>query len=115
MLVAIDKMTINPVSDEILGPVPLTTVPENFLTFWTDSPKILFLQVQAQFGTKRITSSRQGSQIVMLCFLKMLPEGSWIAELYIALRRCLIQIYALSDFQKCQALQSLPILPNQRP
>ena len=42
----------------------------------------------------------------MLCFLKMLPADSWIAEPYEAMRRCLIQMYPLSDFQKCQVLQS---------
>jgi len=37
------------------------------------------------------------------------------ADPYEALRRCLIQIYTLSNFHRYQALQSLPFLSNKRP
>ena len=42
--------------------------------------------------------------------VRKLPANS-----YQALRRHLIQIYTLSDFQRYQALQSLPLLFDQHP
>ena len=58
---------------------------------------------------------------MLLLFLKILPTGFWIwfepppADPYAALRRRLIQMYSLSDFQRYQALQSLPLMSDHRP
>ena len=37
--------------------VSLTTVSIKLLTFWTDYPKVWFLQAEAQFSIKRVTTS----------------------------------------------------------
>ena len=46
----------------------------------------------------------------LLDLVKAPPDDS-----YEALRRRLIQMYSLSDFQHYQALQSFPVLSDQRP
>ena len=102
-------------------PVHLTTVSVKLPTFWTDSPEVWFLQAEAQFENKRITSSRtkfthcvaalpQDVACRLLDLVRAPP-----AEPYEALRSRLIQMYTLSDFQRYQALQSLPLLSDQRP
>ena len=45
-------------SDVPLSAVPLTTVSVKLPTFWTDSPEVWFIQAEAQFENKRITTSR---------------------------------------------------------
>ena len=102
-------------------PVPLMIVSVKLPTFWMDSPEIWFLQAEAQFENKRITSSRNKftccvaslSQDVACRLLDLVRAPT--ADLYEALRSRLIQMYTLSDFQRYQALQSLPLLSDQRP
>ena len=45
-------------SDISWSEVPLTTVSVKLPTFWTDSPEVWFIQAEAQFEVKRITTSR---------------------------------------------------------
>ena len=45
-------------SDVPLSAVPLTTVSVKLPTFWTDSPEVWLIQVEAQFEVKRITVSQ---------------------------------------------------------
>jgi len=108
--------------DEVMqGAVPLTTVSVKLPSFWTDSPEVWFLQAEAQFENKRITSSRtKFTHCVaalpqdVACRLLDLVRAPPV-EPYEALRRRLIKMYTLSDFQRYQALQSLPLLSDQRP
>ena len=101
--------------------VPLTTVSIKLPTFWTDSPEVWFLQAEAQFENKRIVTSRTKfthclaalPQDVACRLLDLIRSPP--AEPYEALRSRLIQMYTLSDFQRYQALQSLPLLSDQRP
>ena len=102
-------------------PVPLTTVSVKLPTFWTDSPEVWFLQAEAQFKNKRITLS-QTKFTHCIAFLphdvacRLLDLVSAApSDPYKALRRRLIQMYTLSDFQRYQALKSLPLLSDQRP
>ena len=108
-------------SDLSQSAVPLTTVSINLPTFWTDSPEVWFIQAEAQFKVKRITTSRtkfnhcltalpQDVAFQLLDLVRAPP-----ATPYEALRSCLIQMNMLSDFQRYQALQSLPLLSDQRP
>lgn len=114
-------MPEGPVSDEVSAHMPLTTVSVKLPTFWTDSPEVWFIQAEAQFENKRITSSRtkfthcvaalpQDVACRLLDLVRAPP-----ADPYEALRRRLIQMYSLSDFQRYQALQSLPLMSDQRP
>lgn len=105
----------------VLDPVQLTTISVKLPTFWTDSPEVWFIQAEAQFENKRITASRTKfthcvaalPQDVACRLLDLVRSPP--AEPYEALRRRLIQMYTLSDFQRYQALQSLPLLSDQRP
>ena len=108
-------------SDVPPSAVPLTAVSVKLPTFWTDSPEVWFIQAEAQFEVKRITVSRtkfnhclaalpQDVACRLLDLVRAPP-----ADPYEALRNRLIQMYTLSDFQRYQALQSLPLLSDQRP
>ena len=107
--------------EEVAAQLPLTTVSVKLPSFWTDSPEVWFLQAEAQFENKGITVSRtkfthcvaalpQDVACRLLDLVRAPP-----ADPYAALRRRLIQMYSLSDFQRYQALQSLPLLSDQRP
>ena len=109
-----------PGSDMIEAAIPLTTVFVKLPSFWTDSQEVRFLQAEAQFEVKRITASHtKFTQCVAslpqdvafrLLDLVFAPP----AKPYEASRRRLIQMHSLSDLQRYQALQSLPLLYDQR-
>ena len=108
-------------SDLSQSAVPLTSVSVKLLTFCTDSPEVWFIQAEAQFEVKRIITS----QTKFYHCLNALPQDVACRLLdldrappaapYKALRSRLIQMYTLSDFQRYPALQSLPLLSDQRP
>ena len=84
-------------------------------TFRTDSPEIWFIQVEAQYENKRITSSCTKfthclAALVqdVACRLLYLVRAPPAAP-YEALRSRLIRLYTLSD------LPILPLLFDQRP
>ena len=52
-------MPEQPDNEGMQGSVPLTAVTVKLPSFWTDSPEVWFLQAEAQFENKRITSSRK--------------------------------------------------------
>ena len=112
-------MTEEPVSDMIKVAIPLTKVCETSI-LWTDSQEVRFLQAEAQFEVKRITASHTKftqfvaslSQDVAFRLLDLVCAPP--AKPYEVLRRRLIQMHSLSDLQRYQALQSLPLLYEQR-
>ena len=104
-----------------LVPLPLTTFSVKLPNFWTDSPEVWFIQSEAQIENKQITTSRtkfthcvavlpQDVACRLLDLVRAPPADS-----YEALRRWLIQMNSLSDFQHYQALPSFPVLSVQRP
>ena len=109
-----------PGSDMIEAAIPLTTVFVKLPSFWTDSQEVRFLQAEAQFEVKRITASHTKftqcvsslPQDVAFRLLDLVCAPP--AKPYEASRRRLIQMHSLSDLQGYQALQSLPLLYDQR-
>ena len=95
-------------SDVIQTAGPLLTV--SVILFWTNSLEIWFIQAEAQFENKRATPTctkfthcdaalPQDVACRLLDLVRAPP-----AEPYEALKRRLIQMYSLSDFQRYQAL-----------
>ena len=103
------------------GQLSLTTVSIKLPTFLTDSPKVWFLQAKAQFAIKCVTdfpdqvSSMRAAlpQDVATRLIDLISNPT--ADPYTTLRTRLIQMYTLSNFQRYQALQSIPVLTDQRP
>mgnify|MGYP000876348990 CR=1 FL=1 len=101
--------------------VSLTTVSIKLPTFWTDSPEVWFLQAEAQFAIKRVTASLTKfhhcvaalPQDVATRLIDLIRSPP--ADPYSTLRARLVHMYTLSDFQRYQALQSLPVLTDQKP
>jgi len=89
-------------------PIPLTTISMKLPTFWTDSPEVWFIQAEASQTKFRncVAALPQDVACRLLDLVRAPPVDS-----YEALQRRLIQ----SDFQPYQALQSLPLLSDQRP
>ena len=97
-------------SDVIQTAGPLTTVSVILPSFWTNSLEIWFIQEEAQFENKKTTPTctkftycvaalPQDVACRLLDLVRAPP-----AEPYEALKRRLIQMYSLSDFQRYQAL-----------
>jgi len=103
------------------GQGSLTTVSIKLPTFWTDSPEVWFLQAESQFAIKRVTASMTKfhhcvaalPQDVATRLIDLIRNPS--ADPYTALRARLVNMYTLSNFQRYQALQSIPVLTDQRP
>ena len=105
----------------IQGAIPLTTISVKFLSFWTNSLEVWLIQAEAQFEKKKIRSTRSKFTHCVAalpqdvaCRLLYLVQGPLVKP-YKALRRCVIQMYSLRDFQIDQALQRLPFLFDQCP
>ena len=105
----------------IQGAIPLTTISVKFLSFWTNSLEVWLIQAEAQFEKKKIRSTRSKFTHCVAalpqdvaCRLLDLVQGPLVKP-YKALRRCVIQMYSLRDFQIDQALQRLPFLFDQCP
>ena len=106
-------------SDDTQSAIPLRMVSVKLPTLRTNSPEVWFIQAQCE--NKRVTTS----QTKFTHFLAELPQDVACRLLdlvrappaapYKAVRSCLIQMFTLSDFQRYQALQSLPLLSDQRP
>lgn len=113
--------TNNEVSSPPDGQLSLTTVSIKLPTFWTDSPEVWFLQAEAQFAIKRVTTSLTKfhhcvaalPQDVATRLIDLIRNPT--SDPYATLRTSLIQMYTLSNFQRYQALQSIPVLTDQRP
>ena len=89
-------------------------------TFWTDSPKVWFLQAKSQFAIKRVTTSLTKfhhyvaalPQDVATRLIDLIRDPT--ADPYTTLRASLVQIYTLTNFQRYQA-KMLILLPEQGP
>lgn len=99
----------------------LTAVSVKLPTFWTDSPEVWFLQAECQFENKKIVVSKTKYNHVMA----VLPQDvscrlldlirSPPADPYEQLKKRLIEMYTMNDFQRYLAMMSLPSLSDQRP
>ena len=101
-----------------MGQVSVTILSIKLPTFWTDSPEVWFLQAESQFAIKNVTTSLTK----FYHCIAALPQDDVTrlidlvrrTEPYAALRSLLVQMYTLSNFQRYQALQSIPVLTDQR-
>ena len=91
-------------------------------TFWPDTAEVWFAQADAQFAIRNLTSSKTkfyhavavlpqevASQILDL--IRAPPSG----DPYGVLRERLITLYTLNDYQRFEALVSLPLSGDQKP
>jgi len=106
--------TNNEVSSPPDGQLSLTRVSVKLPTFWTDSPEVWFLQAEAQFGIKRVTTSLTKfhhcvavlPQDVAIRLIDLILKPT--SDPYATLRTRFIQMYTLSNFQRYQALPEYP-------
>ena len=78
-------------------------------TFWTDSPKVWFLQAESQFAIKPVTTFLTKfhhcvaalPQDVATHLIDLVCNPP--ADPYATLRACFVQMYTLSNFQRYQA------------
>ena len=116
-------------TDDALFPAPADAVPVvassavhmKLPTFWPDAAEVWFVQADAQFAIRSISSSKEkfyhavavwpqevASQILDL--IGAPPQG----EPYKVLRERLIKLYTLNDYQRFEALVSLPLPGDQK-
>ena len=90
--------------------------------FWPDAAKVWFAQADAQFAIRSVTVRKTkfyhavailpqdvASQILNL--IRPPPAG----DPYRVLHECLIMLYTLNDYQRLEALVSLPHSGDQKP
>ena len=100
----------------------LNTVSVKVPAFWPDSAEAWFIQTEAQFALKGVTVSltkfyycvsafNQETANQVLDLIKAPPvEGP-----YEALKRRLLKLFALDDFQRYEAISSLPLSGDMKP
>ena len=90
--------------------------------FWPDSAEAWFVQVEAQFALKGATASltkfyycvssfNQETSNQVLDLIKSPPSS----EPYEALKQRLLKLFALDDFQRYEAISSLPLSGDMKP
>ena len=117
-------------TDDALFPSPADAIPVvassavhiKLPTFWPDAAEVWFAQADAQFAIRNISSSKTkfyhavavlpqevASQILDL--IRAPPLG----DPYEVLWEGLIKLYTLNDYQRFEALVSLPLSGDQKP
>ena len=100
----------------------LNTVSVKVSPFWPDSAEAWFIQTEAQFALKGDTASstkfyycvssfNQETANQVLDLIKSPPSD----ELYEALKRRLLKLFALDDFQRFEAISNLPLSGDTKP
>ena len=100
----------------------LNTVSVKVPAFWPDSAEAWFVQVEAQFALKSVivsltkfyycvSSFNQETANQVLDLIKSPPSS----EPYKALKQRLLKLFALDDFQRYEAISSLPLSGDMKP
>ena len=100
----------------------LNTVSVKVPAFWPDSAEAWFMQVETQFALKGVTTSlmkfyycvssfNQETANQLLDLIKSPPSS----EPYEALKKRLLRLFALDDFQRYEAISSLPLSGDMKP
>ena len=100
----------------------LNTVSVKVPAFWPDSAEAWFVQVEAQFALKGVTTSltkfyycvssfNQETANQVLDLIKSPPSS----KPYEALKKRLLRLFALDDFQRYEAISSLPLSGDMKP
>ena len=100
----------------------LNTVSVRVPPFWPDSAEAWFIQTEAQFALKGVTASsmkfyycvssfNQETANQVLDLIKSPPSD----EPYEALKRRLLKLFALDDFQRFEAISNLPLSGDTKP
>lgn len=100
----------------------LNTVSVKVPPFWPDSAEAWFIQTEAQFALKGVTASstkfyycvssfNQETANQVLDLIKSPPSD----EPYEALKRRLLKLFALDDFQRFEAISNLPLSGDMKP
>ena len=90
--------------------------------FWLDAAKVWFAQADAQFAIRNVTVSKtkfyhavsvlpQEVASKILDLISAPPAG----DPYGVLDECLIMLYTLNNYQRFEALVSLPLSGDQKP
>ena len=108
------------VADADLLPPPSVPVAANVAlklpVFWPKAAEVWFAQADAQFAIKSITVSKtkfchwvaslpQDVSAQILALIRAIPAG----DLYEVLKEHLTTLYSLNDYQRFEALVSLPL------
>ena len=100
----------------------LNTVSVKVTPFWPDSAEAWFIQTEAQFALKGVTASstkfyycvssfNQETANQVLDLIKSPPSD----EPYEALKRRLLKLFPLDDFQRFEAISNLPLSGDMKP
>ncbi len=100
----------------------LNSVSVKVPAFWPDSAEAWFVQVEAQFALKGVTSSttkfyycvssfNQETANQVLDLIKSPPSS----EPYEALKTRLLKLFALDDYQRYEAISNLPLSGDMKP
>ena len=111
---------------DLLAPPSVPAVAANVAlklpVFWSEAAKVWFAQADAQFAIRSITVSKtkfyhavaslpQDVAAQILDLIRAPPAG----DPYGVLRERLITLYSLNDYQRFEALVSLPLTGDQKP
>ena len=111
---------------DLLTPPSVPAVAVNFAlklpVFWPEAAEVWFAQADAQFATKSITVLKtkfyhavailpQDVAVHILNLIRAPPAG----DPYEVLRERLITLYSLNNYQRFEALVSLPLTGDQKP
>ena len=104
------------------APASSTNVALKLPAFWPENAEVWFAQAEAQFAIKAISVSKtkfyyavaslpQEVATQILDLIRAPPAG----DPYEVLRERLITLYSLNDYQRFEALVSLPLTGDQKP
>ena len=92
------------------------------LAFWPDAAEVWFVQAETQFAIRIVSVSK--TKFYHAVTVLPQEDASHILDLirapparhpYEVLRECLITLYTLNNYQRFEALVSLPLLGDQKP
>lgn len=91
--------------------------------FWIENPRLWFAQAESQFATRGVTASLTKYHYVVAALtmeaagrvmglVETVPRGD---DPYYILKEALLSAFSLSDYQRAEAIYSLPPLGHRRP
>ena len=100
----------------------LNTVSVKVPVFWPESAEAWFVQVEAQFALKGVTSSSTKFYYCISSFSQNtanqvldLIKSPLSSDPYQALKNWLLKLFALDDYQRYEAITSLPLSGDMKP
>ena len=91
-------------------------------TFWTENPRLWFAQAESQFATRNVTVPLTKYHYVVAALpmeaaerVMSVIETVPVGDPYEVLKAALFSAFSLSDYQRAEAIMSLPPLGDRKP